>query len=472
MRKLRRPFCAAFFLFSVFLLSHPSSPQTLVEQPVVFQVHPDRTFQTMDGFGAGIHSGLRQLLDLLTPAEREKLYDLAFGSEGLRLNIARLMMSADAAPLPPDHPLRAEGLLYDWAQDEQTRALLEALGPVLERTSPVLYAVPFTPPQRWKSNKQKVRGGVLLPKFYEDYAEYLADFLDYCGKKEGLKIDILSLQNEPDVAAPWNSAHWTGEELKNFLKVAGPALRRRGLETKIMVAEGSTWPQAWLRVAPSLEDDTARQYIGVLASHSYNFGDQVQQGRELMRSASEQYEIPLWMSEMSLIGSPDDPTMKAAIEVAYTMYRDLVEANASAWIYCFVIFTAEFPGSMGVFSPPREGRLVIPKRFWVFANYSRFVRSGWRRVAVEGLGFANAAFVSPQGDRFAIVALNALPNQRPVTYDFRDWEVDSVQAFCTSSEHDLAALENVEPGRHFFRSTLTPISVTTFVGKLRRPDWQ
>ncbi len=279
----------------------------------------------------------------------------------------------------------------------------------------------------------------------------------------------MSLQNEPDVAAPWNSARWTGEELRDFLKVAGPALQRRGLETKIMVAEGSTWPQAWLRAFPSLEDDTARQYIGLLASHSYNFGDQVQQGRELMRSASEQYEIPLWMSEMSLIGSPDDPSMRAAIEIAYTMYRDLVEAGASAWIYCFVIFTADFPGSMGVFSPPREGRLVVPKRFWAFANYSRFVRPGWRRVAVEGLGFANVAFVSPEGDRFAIVALNALPNQRPATYDFGEWEVDSVQAFCTSPEHDLAPLENVELGRHFFRTTLTPISVTTFVGKLRRP---
>ena len=55
------------------------------------------------------------------------------------------------------------------------------------------------------------------------------------------------------------------------------------------------------------------------------------------------------MSEMSLMQppAPDDPGMNAAIRVADYMHRDMVEGRASAWIYCFAIFTAEVPGKHG-----------------------------------------------------------------------------------------------------------------------------
>lgn len=445
------------------------SPQQLVEQPVIFKVRPEITYQRVEGFGAGIYPGTPNDMESLTANERKRLYDLVYGSQGTHLNIARLLISFQAQALPPNHPLRAKGLRYNWHEDTYTQLVYEALQPILKRTKPILYAVPFTPPIQWKSDKRPNLGGVLLPEYYQEYADYLADFVNYYQKEHGLTIDVLSLQNEPDVAAPWESARWTGEELQSFLKVIGPTFRQRGLTTKLMVSEGSSWAQAWVRAAPSLRDDAARQYVSILASHSYNYGDQVQRGRELMRAASERYAIPLWMTEMSIIGPPDDPTMTAATSIAYTIYRDLVEANASAWIYCFVIFNPAFPGSMGVLSPPNQDRLVIPKRFWAIANYSRFIRPGWQRIEIEGLGFANAGFISPERDRFAIVALNAIPSARPATYDFDEWEVTSVQAFCTSSERDLASIEGVQRAPHSFSATLTPLSVTTFVGTLWPP---
>jgi DNA-directed RNA polymerase beta subunit len=54
---------------------------------------------------------------------------------------------------------------------------------------------------------------------YQDYAKYLIDFLDYYHKILGVNIDVLSLQNEPNVTAPWDSCIWTGAELRDFLKI-------------------------------------------------------------------------------------------------------------------------------------------------------------------------------------------------------------------------------------------------------------
>ena len=331
----------------------------------------------------------------------------------------------------------------------------------------IFYAVPFSPPLRWKSNKQLTWGGNVPRENYRDYAEYLADFVDYYQKVHGLAIDVLSLQNEPDMSIWWPSCRWTGYELANFLKVLAPIFQQRGLSTKFMLSEGSNWDDAWMRVAPALDDAQSRPFLRILASHSYGSDDQVNEGRDLFRAASARYKIPVWMSEMSIIGPPDDPSMDAAIKIAHGMYDDIVHGGAAAWIYCFVIFTPNYHGSMGVLSPATAtSGLVVPKRFWAMANYSRFVRPGWKRIRVDGLGFANSAFLSPEGDRFAIVAINASGNARPVTYHFGDCTVSAVEAYTTTRDADLSPAAIPLRERDTLPMTLALCSVTTIVGNL------
>jgi O-glycosyl hydrolase len=187
-----------------------------------------------------------------------------------------------------------------------------------------------------------------------------------------------------------------------------------------------------------------------------------------MRGESERYHIPLWTSEMSLIGTPDDASIQTGLKVAHVMYQDLVKANVSAWIYCFTIFNAQFPGSMGVLSPVKNGQVVIPKRYWTFSNFSHFVRPGWRRIDIQGLAFANAAFVNPDGTEFAIVALNANEDWRPATYDFGEFEVQDLSAYRTSADSDLTQVEPPVAQKHSFTVEVAPMSVTTFVGRLSK----
>jgi O-glycosyl hydrolase len=204
----------------------------------------------------------------------------------------------------------------------------------------------------------------------------------------------------------------------------------------------------------------------------------------LFAAASDKYKLPVWMSEMSLMQPPenDDPTMKAALRVADYIHRDVVYGRASAWIYCFAIFTYTFPGSMGVLSPAdnpnAEGELVIPKRFWAMANYSQFVQPRWKVMQVEGsvnsIPLTNTnttGFISPKGDGFVIVAINPDNSTKEVTYNFGNWSIgQTVDSYCTSNNHDLSA--NVVPlikTTHNFTTALPPMSVTTFKGSLIKP---
>jgi O-glycosyl hydrolase len=165
---------------------------------------------------------------------------------------------------------------------------------------------------------------------------------------------------------------------------------------------------------------------------------------------------------------PDDPGMNAALKIADYIHRDLTDAHASVWVYCFAIFTSSFQGSMGVLSPAdgAQGALVVPKRFWAMANYSRFVRPGWKMIQIDGMGFDNTGFVSPDGGSFVVVAVNAGLNPQPVNYDFGGRTIGAVKAFATTANLDLGEVSPPTAAPHGFGATLAARSVTAFVGTL------
>lgn len=441
-----------------------------------FRVHPETTYQTVAGFGAGFNSD-KYVNAIRKPEDRERAYDLLYGDTGVRLNVVRITISPNAQTLSQGKGANR----YDWASDENTQSVWKSIQPVLRRTKPIIYAVPFTPPVRWKDSGRLTNGGSLKHEYYRVYAEYLADFLEYYHKTLGVDIDVLSLQNEPGVAAPWQSCVWTGEELRDFLLIVAPAVRARGLNTQLMLSEGTAWTGAWEHLKPTLDDTDARRFLNIMASHSYGTPDD--KARREFAAASASNGLPVWMSEMSLMipPQPDDPGINAAIRIADYVHRDLVEAHASVWIYCFAIFTSEFRGSMGVLSPAdrkgtQQGALVVPKRFWAMANYSQFVRPGWKLMQIDGDGpeetlpgggLANTGFINPEGDHFVIVALNSSPNPQLVTYAFGDRTIGgAVEAFSTTKDLNLARVPPPATQPHRFSAALPPMSVTTFVGKM------
>jgi O-glycosyl hydrolase len=431
----------------------------------VVNVHPTKVEQTMGGFGAGIDGDkVPALLGSLGGADRRRAYDLVYGESGAHLNVVRLTIS-------PYGSLLGAGR-YRWDQDSYTKAELSALRGVPGH--PLVSAVPFSPPAQWKSNHNVKGGGVLLPQFYQAYAAYLVDFLDYM-KGQHLEVDTLSVQNEPGVASPWLACTFTPEQMHGFLATLGPLVRAGGHNTRIMISEGTMWTGAWDHVAPALADPRTRPFVDVLASHSYppvppNPVAQ-DQARGRFADTAVRTGLPVWMSEMSLMipPQPDDPGMTAALQIADYLHRDLTLARASVWIYCFAIFTNKFQGSMGVLAPPDVDpaypQLRVPKRLWAIANYSRFAHRGWKRVAVEGSG-VTTAFIDPEGGHFAVVAVNDTDHPTEVAYEFDAKVTGEVEAFVTSAALDLGKVSPPRAREHGFAATLVPRSITTFSGTL------
>jgi glucuronoarabinoxylan endo-1,4-beta-xylanase len=438
---------------------------SLAAAQTVVHIHPRDQMQTMEGFGAGIDGNkVPAMFGLLNRADRQHAYDLVYGESGAQLNIVRLTISPYAASRGDGH--------FRWDQDAYTQAELATLKDL--PSHPSIYAVPFTPPAMWKSNHKVKGGGILVPAHYQDYASYLVDFIDYM-QSQHFEIEVLSVQNEPGMASPWLACTFTPQEMHDFLAILGPAVRSGGHRTRIMLSEGTNWTGAWDHVLPALADPRTRPYTNVLASHSYppnppNPAAQ-DQARRHFAAASVQNRVPVWMSEMSLMipPQPDDPGMTAALKIANYLYRDISLGRASAWIYCFAIFTHQFQGSMGVLAPPdadpAHPQLSVPKRLWAIAHYSRFVRPGWRRVAVDG-DSVSIAFIDPEGRRFAVVATNDSDHELDFSYEFDEKAIGNLEEYVTSAALNLSAGPTPPPVGRVFRARLSPRSITTFTGTL------
>ena len=76
-----------------------------------------------------------------------------------------------------------------------------------------ILASPWSPPASYKTNNSENNGGKLKTDDYDDYARHLNSFVQFMAK-ENVKIDVVSIQNEPDWHPDYQSCDWSGDELK------------------------------------------------------------------------------------------------------------------------------------------------------------------------------------------------------------------------------------------------------------------
>jgi glucosylceramidase len=67
-----------------------------------------------------------------------------------------------------------------------------------------LFASPWSPPAWMKDNNNMLRGGKLLPEYYQSWANYYVRFIQEY-QKNGIPVWGISVQNEPMAVQSWES---------------------------------------------------------------------------------------------------------------------------------------------------------------------------------------------------------------------------------------------------------------------------
>ena len=316
-----------------------------------------------------------------------------------------------------------------------------------------VWAAPWSPPGAWKTNGTTQNGGSLLDQHRQDWADRLASFA-LTMSEQGVPLHALSVQNEPNYTAGWDTCIWTPEALVAFVRdYLGPALAARGLSTPIIAPESQDW-SSFSRYASAFAADTgAMQYVGVFAAHNYG-------GSPHTVDAVQATGKPVWQTEVS-DSMPLDVGMGSALKYGLMIHSNLVSGRVSAWHYWWIRRSTEQTNSALI----EAGQLT--RRAYVLGNWSRFVRPGALRVAATAAPQAYlyvTAFIDPTTNQIAIVAINDAQYALDQAFSIGGGTVAELTPWLTSADVALTPQAPVAVSDGTFSVTLPPRSVTTFVG--------
>jgi glucosylceramidase len=131
------------------------------------------------------------------------------------------------------------------------------------------YASPWSPPAFMKDTKNMLKGGKLLPEFYQSWANYYVKFIN-AYQNEGMPIWGLTIQNEPMATQKWESCIYSAEEERDFLKnYLGPTLKKAGLGDKKITVWDHNRDLLVQRATTILDDPEANKYVWGVGFHWY-----------------------------------------------------------------------------------------------------------------------------------------------------------------------------------------------------------
>lgn len=440
-----------------------SLPTSLQAQAKPILIQPEIQYQRLDGFGVTIGNGSAKELMALPATERTRLLDLVFGSDGARANIVRSEITWKGQRLQMTHPLYLRGFMYYFADEENETAQFNLLREALKRGEVLWNSCAWSPPPQWKNNQSPEAKGELLTKHFDDFATYLAAYVEFYKKLRFQDVHVLSLQNAPLNPQAPAGCLWNPEQFKTFLKVVGKGFKDRGIATKIMLPELG-WNELSSFLQPILEDPEAKSFLSYLSAHSLETDSP---GRALAKETYKRQNLKLWQTEFALPADEESTGIGGGLKLAAHLLSDLTQAETQAWLYWTLLAPAGWSGRLGLLDQAGS-TFQASKRFWSFVQFSKFLPRNSVRVSASGGSSPFAVFRNPQYNGITAVFLN--PSHQPAleTLEMRGWNLERLMAYRTSGKEDCAAVPLPAESGPKMTLTLEPQSITTLVAQIRR----
>lgn len=358
-------------------------------------IDTSKAHQRIEGFGAATAFYQNWIVD--HPSEKA-LYKALFADLGLEF----LRLRNSYEPLKPE---------FAKADRQIVAGATEALGHPIR-----LMMASWSPPAALKSNGTRGNGGTLSRRGdrydYAGYGRYWRESLQAYAA-QGIVPEYISIQNEPDYLATWDSCLLGAQETatqagydKAFdavvesLKGLPSAPKLVGPDT---LGIGGDKPERYF--PPS---DTARlAKLGAIAHHLYDGGTHLQPDSFLprMRAIRDAYPtVPKFQTEFS---------RSDGFQTAWLIHNTLAEEDASAYIYWAALWpgedcliSLEEPWKRASWKTPQG--FALTDRYFALKHYAYFLDTGFVRVeaTVRRPELRASAYLSPDQKTLVIVVLN------------------------------------------------------------------
>jgi glucuronoarabinoxylan endo-1,4-beta-xylanase len=377
--------------------AEPSSAEAVaaVKPKATGEIDANTRHQVIEGIGA---SGAHYTMEFVRHKQKSELYNLLFKELGL--DIFRIRNNHGTEP----------------NSFSETVEIVKGAKAALGRDLKIIMSS-WSPPTYLKSSGSTM-GGTLKKNdgkyMYTEFAQWWYDSLA-AYEKAGVKVDYVSIQNEPDYQAGWDSCHLEPTET---LSSAGYDAAFEAVRQKLNKEIGSSMPKM---LAPETSGlDRIGEYIDNLddlshvygyAHHLYNCsgdGDNIpgcgaapdRYLSAMKRFKSKYGTKPLIQTEYEHRPGEWDDAMNTAV----LMHNALTAEGVSAYLYWDL-----FWGSMsGLASIDDPCSITIKPTYYTFKQYSAFVDSGWQRVEAssDSSGLRISAYISPDKQKLTAIIIN------------------------------------------------------------------
>lgn len=419
----------------------------LFAAPSVFVVDTSQKFQVFTGWGAS-QRNLTYSNEILSQAA-----DAAYSSPGLNFNIFR----ASIVPY------------WDFSNwtGETDKLQSDFLSLIKSKGANIFYASSATPPANLKTNG-KLAGdfsgdptNTIPESKFEEYAKYLASFVQGYNENRGIDFDYVSIQNEPDVSSTDLSCMVAYEDYKAMFKIVGDEFAAQSLDVKLMGPETSGWNSSFSYLQRIFSAPAISKYLRGISTHSYKSS----QNRNIIAGfAKDRYIKEIWQTKWSdTLGSGSNPDdMQNAVKWAQTIITDLNVGSATAWLAASIV------------GQPDSSLLAIDgsnirktKRYYALAQFSKFIRPGATRVsALNGSAkLALTAWLSVDRKSLTILAVNSQSAAAELTLvlPFSCASDFTVKKTLTNATENLVQKPDILASDGVLNETLEPLSIATYV---------
>lgn len=364
-----------------------------VETQVCVFVNPNKTFQTFVGIGGAITDASAEVFAKLPAAKQQEFLNAYYSKQNgigysiIRTNIHSCDFSSGSYTYVEEGDAALKTFNIDHDRAFKIPLIKKAMATAGGKIN--LYASPWSPPAFMKDNNSMLKGGKLLPQFYQSWANYYVKFIQSY-QKENIPVWGLTVQNEPMATQKWESCIFSAEEERDFLKnYLGPTLRKAGLGDKKITVWDHNRDLLSQRASAIMDDKEAAKYVWGIGFHWYEtwsggepMFDNVKKVHEMYpdknlfftegcveKFNAEKYQ--LWANGerygRSMINDFNNGT------VGWTDWNILLDENGGpnhVGNFCFA----------PIHSNTQTGELIYTPSYYYIGHFSKFIEAGAKRI--------------------------------------------------------------------------------------------
>jgi len=390
--------------------------QPTEDEPCIF-IDPTHAFQTFTGIGGSLTDASAETFAKLPEDQQEKFLKAYFDEKsGIGYTVARTNIhSCDFSSESYTYVSEGDKALksFSIARDQQFRIpfikrTIEAAGGKLN-----LIVSPWSPPAWMKDNNNMLRGGKLLPEYYDTWADYFVKFIN-AYEKEGIPVWGLTIQNEPMATQTWESCIYTADEERDFIKNhLGPKLWANGMKSKKLIAWDHNRDLLYHRASTILNDSETSQYVWGIGFHWYESwtGAPTPDNVKLVAEAFPQTHLLLTEACNYPFSWETFDEWHWGEKYGIAMITDF-NNGAIAWVdWNILLDETGGPNHVGnlCFAPihadTRTGELIYTPSYYYIGHFSKFIRPNAKRVSTVSSRshLLSTSFLNENGEMVTIV---------------------------------------------------------------------